>query len=265
MKRCAALLVLVLSSVSLVYAGINIVPMRFEGIGRPGDTIEAAYTITNPEKEKVRVNITSKDYYVCEENKGVKQEDWFEMPVREYDLEPNETKKVNFKIKVPQNVSGFLMVVNSFMAQKVEVDNSVTDQMLKTQFTLAIYVRIKDTEKFGLAIESLDLSESSHIVDAMAKVTNTGNSYVRPFLKVDFYKKGFLSSKKVGSSDLQQGWPVFPKQSEIYRGKLDAPALKDGKYKAVLTAWCDEDKNVNIKKVFKFRLKKNSIEMAKQK
>ncbi|MCB4791146.1 MAG: hypothetical protein LHV68_04585 [Elusimicrobia bacterium] len=264
MKRCLMLLMSVLFSFSLAYAGISILPMRFEYLSDPGDVFEGAYKITNQEKNDVRVDVNSKDYYIADENTGMKQETWFEMPVREFDLKPEETKEVKFKVKVPKDAKGFLMVLNSYLVQNIEKNGEVADQMLKTQYSIPVYVRIRNTEKFGLDIGDLELSGNSFEVNAMAKVSNIGNSLLRPFGSVEIYRKGFLLSKKTGNFELKQGWPVFPKQTETYQGKKDGFSLKGGKYKAVLKIWTTEPVTIRVKKSYNFILANEQIKMLKK-
>jgi hypothetical protein len=250
--------------VSASYAGISILPMRFEYLSLPGVVLDGSYQISNPTQNKVRVTVSPKDYYILEENKGIKQQDWFEMSEKAYDLNPGETKNVDFKIKVPRQAKGFLMMLNSFLSQEYDDKGVIVDGMLKTQYSIPVYVKIKDTEKYSLEIEKIQFAKMGSEFNALVSISNTGNIYLRPYGSVVIFRKTLFSKKLLGSMETKQGWPVFPKQPEAYKASTDKLDIKPGSYTAVVKAWCDEPAVLKTEKTYDFSVTKTGEVIVKE-
>lgn len=249
------LLFLILLSYSYTYAGgISIEPLRIELNAKPGHQLEGFYTVTNTDTQPLRVAIQSKDYFTLEENKRFGIENWFRLFLREFDLGGRDSQKIMYNITVPQKAQGFLMVLNSFSSEKLTSQGDVQKEMLKTAYSVPVYVRIKGRETVSAEIQKLEIAGDTNTVHVMVQVHNSGNTYLRPSGKVEIFE----GKKPLGSINLKKGWPVFPNKTELYQGQQTGFDLKPGNYTMIAKMW-NESPVVQFDKEEHFKVNKQGV------
>ncbi len=235
MKHYARVLFTLILSAAAAHASVSVDPIRVELDGKPGQRIEGSYIVTNPENSPVLVSISSKKYFTLDENKKIAIEDWFEMPEREFRLEKHASKEIMYTITVPGKASGFLMLLNSFSAKKLDENGNVLHEMINKVFSMPVYVRVKGTQDVRADIKEIRIGGAPQELRVMVSVSNTGNTYLRTTGEAEILRDG----KTVGSITLKEGWPVFPGKTESYRGQHTGLDLEPGTYTMIIRVHSD--------------------------
>src|SRR5437016_5403782 len=95
-------LALFVNATSTVWA-LTVTPAHTEIRLTPGTTTQAVLNVSNEDKAEVQVDVSKKDWFIPEPNKGMTVERWLDVlgPARFY-LKPGESRNVNVTVSCPK-------------------------------------------------------------------------------------------------------------------------------------------------------------------
>jgi len=255
----ALTITLCLLSVNSLLAGITVEPVRQEIKVSAGKEAQGSYFVYNVGKEPTRVTVAPRDWFVLEENKGIKIDSWLRITPQEVDLEPGEKREVKYEVAVPTRAIGELVAMVSFVPQAEE------ESAINVVFSVSLYVMIEGTEILKGEISKVDIrrweKEGSSDLRLAVLVENRGNVHLRPKGKIVIEDR---KSKEIKEVELTYGWPVYPGKNRAYFGDWKGASLKSGKYKAIATVDYGDTENI-LKKTVSFEVdKKGNIEMGEK-
>jgi hypothetical protein len=246
-----------LLSVNHLFAGITVEPVRQEIKVSPGKEAQGSYFMYNVGKERTRVTVAPRDWFVLEENRGINVDSWLRISPRELDLEPGERKEVKYEVAVPARAIGELVAMISFAPQAEE------ESTINVVFSVSLYVMIEGTEILKGEISKVDIRrwerEDSSDLRLAVLVENRGNVHLRPKGKIVIED---IKGKEIKEVELTYGWPVYPGKNRAYFGDWKGAGLKSGKYKAIATVDYGAPEEI-LKKIVSFKVdKEGNIEMG---
>jgi len=223
-----ALVIAILPSNSL-FAGIGAEPTVTEISILPGGKAKGIFTVANDGDEPIQVVVQPENWPQKKEAMDV--DSWLTIKPEEFKLGPQGTKKVKYKVRVPQEAEGELMSM-VFFATTAPAGKAVN---IRTRFGVALYVAIKGTEVLegeilDLKINRVTAKEGREKLDFIAVVENRGNVHFRPRGKV-IIEDG--EGKKLDEVEIQYGWPVSPGDKHLYDGYWEPEEILPGSYKAI--------------------------------
>lgn len=233
---------------------LSVTPARQEIKGLKGMVGAGTFVVSTNTKESQHIVVKWRDWFKLEENKEIEIKDWLKIDSMEFELIPGEKKKINYKVKIPDNAVGMLMAMVSFCPR---VEGAGVGIVVSSP----IYVIIEDTEIIKADIYKVMLSRMRKSSDMQATVVveNKGNVYLRPRGKAIISK----GEREIATIELKHGWPVFPRQKHSYIGHGKGIELKKGKYKmrAIINYGSSED---ILEKTISFKVdKKGNIKQKK--
>jgi len=245
--------------VNSLFAGISVEPVRQEISVVPGKEAQGGYFVYNVGKEPTHVTVGPRDWFVLEENRGIKVDSWLKIMPQELDLEPGERKEVKYEVAVPTGAIGELVAMISFVPQAEE------ESTINVVFSVSLYVMIEGTEILRGEISKVDIrrweSEGSSDLRLAVLVENRGNVHLRPKGKIVIED---MKGKEIKEVELTYGWPVYPGKNRGYFGDWKGARLESGKYRAIATVdYGDPEKILRETVTFKVD-KKGNIEMGEK-
>lgn len=246
-----------LLSINSLFAGIAVEPVRQEIKVASGGEVQGSYFVYNVGKEPTHITVAPRDWFVLEENKGLKIDSWLRITPQELDLEPGERKEVKYEVAVPAGAIGELVAMISFIPRAEE------ESTINVVFSVSLYVMIEGTEILKGEISKVDIRrwerEGSSDLRLAVLVENRGNVHLRPKGKIVVEDRKGNEIKEI---ELTYGWPVYPGREHAYFGDWQGARLKSGEYKAIATVDYGDPENI-LTKGISFKVdKKGNIEMG---
>ncbi|MBU2109458.1 DUF916 domain-containing protein [Patescibacteria group bacterium] len=220
----------------------------------PGEIKEAKVNVVNHSKESVEVKIypvdavTTKDGAFApqpEDREKVDVGAWVTMSVSELSLEPNETKAVDFTIKVPENAEvGDHMGAIIVQGKEVPEAEEGTTMRVVTRVGARIYLTVP-----GEMIKELELEDFSYKIEEGQVVfyltlTNKGNIRIAPKGEIEIKDKSGNAVDKIKITKRE----VFPKDTIVLPTKWEKTMA--GKFTALATVSYGTEKNLTKKLSF---------------
>jgi hypothetical protein len=243
--------------VNSLFAGITVEPVRQEIKVSPGEGARGSYFVYNVGEKPTRVSVAPRDWFILEENKGIKVDSWLKITPQELDLEPGESEEVKYEVAVPTGAIGELVAMISFIPRAEE------ESGINVVFSVSLYVMIEGTEILKGEISKLDIrrweSEGSSDLRLGVLIENKGNVHLRPKGKIVIED---TKGKEIKEVELTYGWPVYPGKNHAYFADWKGAHLKSGKYKAIATVDYGDPENI-LRETVRFKVdKKGNIEVG---
>lgn len=222
-------LLLFLHFSSTIYAGISVKPTVTEIRLSPGKRKVGTFTVANDGDNSLHIKVEPEDWMKKEETVGVSS--WLRVKPLEFELAGGDSRKVKYKIEVPQDAEGELVAMVFF--------GSITPAGgglgIQTRFGVSIYVAIEGTEVVEANIEKLDAtrygggSSDNYGINFGVTVANTGNVHIRPKGKISIENE---NGERVKDLDIFYGFPVFPQAKRTFPAIWRGGELPPGEYRA---------------------------------
>ncbi|MFH1593653.1 MAG: hypothetical protein ABID09_03025 [Candidatus Omnitrophota bacterium] len=213
---------------------IIIGPSRLEVSMAKGETAEIDYYAQNEAEAPIHVAVEAENWFKGTEAYDIKPEDWLELSISEFDLEPMEIKKLKLIVKVPQDATGE-MVAQIFFSSGV-TGESVLPGAIRARLGAILYVAIEGTEIVDGHIEDIVVARGIQgDEDALkigVRVKNEGNVHLRPTGSVVIED---LNGEKILEKNIASGRAVLPGQDFLYYALPDKTKLSKGEYKVKAT------------------------------
>lgn len=216
----------------LLYAGIGVKPTVTELSLSPGKRRAGTFTVLNDGDKAVKVKVELEDWRRKEE--GVEVDSWLKVKPLEFELGPGKTKKVKYKIEIPQEAEGELVAM-VFFGSLAPAGGGVG---IKMRFGVSIYVAIKGTEVVEANIEKLDAknygseSPENYGINFGVTIENMGNVHIRPKGRVTVEDE---EGNRIKELEVFHGFPVFPQAKRTFPAIWKRGVLPPGEYKAKAT------------------------------
>jgi hypothetical protein len=185
----------------------------------PGEVKNAKVDVINQSSQSVDIKIypvdavTTKDGAFAPQPEDAKKTDvgaWVSLPVSELSLGPNETKTIDFTIRVPENVEvGDHMGAIIIQGKEVPAAEEGTTMRVVTRVGARIYLTVP-----GELIRELELNEFSWKMEEDRAVfyltlTNKGNIRISPKGEIEIKNKAGKVVDKIAITERE----VFPKDT----------------------------------------------------
>lgn len=204
-----------LPAISYAAGGIGALPTHYELKGSSGEKLKGSYSVYNSGEKPVEVEVYFRDYFKLEENMDIDTKDWLYVRPKKFRLNPQEKREVKYIARVPEGAVGEVMSMIFFRAP------SGPDSNVMMSFGVSLYVMIEETEVIKGEIGDIKLNKVFPSAGDLLPyysveipVKNNGNVHLRPHIKIDLYR----DKKKLKTSDVPFGWPVFPNETYRYLG-----------------------------------------------
>lgn len=210
----------------------------------PGEVKEAKVNVVNQSEEPVEVKIypvdavTTKDGAFAPQSEDREKIDvgaWINMPTSELSLKPNETKVIDFTIKVPENAEvgdhmGAIIVQN----KEIPKTEEGTAMQVVNRVGARIYLTVP-----GEIIKELEFKDFSWKMEKGQVVfyltlTNKGNVRISPKEEIKIRDKSGNTIDKIKIA----GREVFPKDTIVLPTKWEKTTA--GKFTALATVSYDK-------------------------
>lgn len=223
----------------------------------PSEVKEAKVNVVNQSDQSVEVKIypvdavTTKDGAFAPQSEDREKIDvgaWINMPVSELSLKPNETKAVDFTIKVPENAEvGDHMGAIIVQGKEVAEAGEGTAMRVVSRVGARIYLTVP-----GEIIKKLELKEFSWKMEEGQVVfyltlTNKGNIRISPKGEIEIKDKSGNAADKIKITERE----VFPKDTIVLPTRWEKTIA--GKFTALATVSYGTEKNLT--KELKFEVK----------
>ncbi|OGR90376.1 MAG: hypothetical protein A2992_09665 [Elusimicrobia bacterium RIFCSPLOWO2_01_FULL_59_12] len=206
---------------------LSVSPGRTEVRLAPGASQRGALTTTNDSPDRQHVTLSTKDWFVLEANRAKKLtvNTWLKLHgAKEFDLNPGESREVQFTVKCPKDARGELVGMVSFM--------HTPDQpsMMTPMISVSVYLEAAGTEQRAGEIERLAVRKWNNQIQAAVGVKSTGNVHLRPTGTIALEDS---TRKEVARFPVKEGGPAYPGQGKGYFAKVPADfQLTPGRYTA---------------------------------
>ena len=240
-----------------LYAGIGVSPENIEMVVSEGRAAKGAYTVVNDSDAPAHVKVEVEDWLKARLGKsGIPVEQWLQISPMEFDMEPKETRKIEYIITPPKGQEGELAAMVFFGTPSSEGGFNIT-----SRFGVSIYIAIENTIRLACSIK--DITVSRDVADPKKElnlkdkrlifdvdVENSGNVHIRPTGNIEIVgENGTSDNVKIG-----RGFPVYPGKSLNYGIPWDKKDIAPGKYNATITLDCGSlykiDKRIEKKTSF---------------
>ncbi len=214
----------------------------------PGEIKEAKVNVVNLSDQPVEVKIypvdavTTKDGAFAPKSEDAERVDvgaWTTISVSELSLEPNETKAIDFTLKVPENAEvGDHMGAIIVQGKEVPEAEKGTAMRVATRVGARIYLTVP-----GEMIKELELKEFSYKIEENQVVfyltlTNKGNVRILPKGEIEIKDKGGKAVDKIKITERE----VFPEDTIELPTKWEKTMA--GKFTALAEVSYDAEKTL---------------------
>lgn len=196
-----------------------------------GETASGIFMVSNLSGETQHIYVEPRYWHMVEENKKIPLDSWLDIEPGEFDIGPNEDKKIAYRLTVPEEAVGELAVMIAFRPQPLEAEETT----INVVFSVSLYVRVRELEKIECKISDFKLwkFEDRNGLGVSVELKNTGNVHLKPKMQV-FIQNIF--SRTLNRAVLSYGKPTYPGKSQDYGGAIYNFKLKPGIYKAMVDA-----------------------------
>lgn len=190
-----------------------------------GKDVEGYITLKNEKAVPIELEVTFRNSSLTAD----KFPGWLALTPQKFSLNPDEEKKLHYKVSVSKEATGQFLGIISFD----EIVKDEKKQMLGVRTRISIYIAttIEGTEVYAGKIQSIKLNPSKQD-QFNVLVENEGNVYVKT--------KGQCTIKSVATGEMIAEFTVNPKMAPVYAnktrnliGKMDSP-LRPGDYEVIV-------------------------------
>jgi len=213
---------------SFLYAGIGVDPTVTEISLSPGKKKAGKFTVINDGSEAIQVKVEGEEWG---RKIGVPVTSWLDVKPLEFELGPGETRRVKYRIEIPEEAKGELMAM-VFFGSIAPAGGGVG---IQTRFGVSIYVTIEGTEVVEADIEKIDVARygnetsDNYGINFGITVENKGNVHIRPKGKISVED---WEGNMVKEVDIFYGFPVFPLAKRTFPANWKGGVIPTGKYRA---------------------------------
>lgn len=237
MTRLArTLLALGLLSISMetgLFAFVSVDPGAIEIFEVPGKKASGYFAVKNPLKTEVEVEMKAQPFQEAAGMVKIPHDTWLHLPKTDkFNLEPGQTRKVKYKVRVPRELAGETMAIVYFIIHVAEP--TLGGATVERRHGIPVYVAAKNSEKVQAEIQQRTARFTSQVssmpspIEFSVSVKNNGNVHLRPKGRVQIFK----DDRMVEQSELQSGWPVFPGTQHTYFAATAKSDWEAGQYRA---------------------------------
>jgi hypothetical protein len=224
---------------------LTITPARQEFLVEPGKKITGEYLVTNDTDKKIVVDITTKDWFISEENKDLTCDKWLKLKTKkQVILDKGETKKISFSCLAPKTAKGALFAMISANSKPYGEDSA-----LNIMLSVPVILILKGTEIYETECKELKLFvENNKFLQISFEVENKGNVHLRP--------KGYckLVSKDNNQQiiiEIPEGRPIYPKMKRTIIARKEIELIPEGVYNGKIELNCG---NILLSKDFELEV-----------
>ncbi|MDP3790725.1 MAG: hypothetical protein Q8R38_01625 [Candidatus Omnitrophota bacterium] len=238
--RILAIMLLTMSclflSHSSCYAALVVDPESIELVASPDTATNGVYNVINEGGESVHVLVQPEEWPRSATPKNdISVDKWLTVTPMEFDIVPQERKKVQFAINPPTNHGGELSAMIFFATTSPKGMMNIT-----TRNGVSLYAAFADTMRLECSISDVRIDRfeqktNSGIVDRgivfTINVENNSNVHIRPTGSI------VITGEDGSKHDLniERGFPAYAGGKESYQVLWDKKDITQGKYEAMIT------------------------------
>lgn len=206
--------------VNSVLEALTITPARQEFLLLPTTKHQSYYVVTNDTNEELKITLTTKDWYITNENKSFTCDKWLKIKTKPYFvLKPKESKKIDFEVEVPKDAKGALFAMITVTSTKSEAD------MLNLALSVPVIIIIKGTEIYSARIDNEKFNIYENNLQLSFDVINEGNIHIRPKGRCRIFNQ--VNEFFI---EIPESRPVYPGSKRKLIGTKSLSEVHDGEY-----------------------------------
>lgn len=236
-----------------LYAGVSAQPDSTELVVRTGEPTPGAIQVRNDSPETVHVKVEPEDWLKWRAKRDVMPVGkWLTVSPLEFDLEPKETKQVDYTINVPNNDEPELVAMVFFGTTAPNGAFNITNR-----YGVSIYAALSD--KLSLECSIAGVTIDRNIITTEAGKTDNGLVFL-----IDVVNGGSVHLRPIGDivitdeegakyhAPIVRDFPVYPGNHFIQRVFWNNKDIKPGRYEADI--YLDYGKLYSIDKVIEKKI-----------
>ncbi|MDD3905133.1 MAG: hypothetical protein PHS46_01210 [Candidatus Omnitrophica bacterium] len=220
----------VLFFASLAYAGIVVQPDSTEVMVKADEAATGILQVVNSGQEAVHVKVQPEDWLKQRTGaSSVPVEAWLTVEPIEFDMNPGETKSVDYTINVPRDASAEVVAMVYFATTALQGTLNITNR-----YGVSIYAAVSDKINIDCELKGLDIdSTNDKGIIFILNLVNKGNAHLRPTGNILITSAdGTKSDLRIGRdfpiySGLGLEQRVFWKNGGAVPGKYEAEIMLD--------------------------------------
>jgi len=241
MNRIGILNLLVMLGLTSPLWGLTVSPARTEIRIPAGKSLAGELRIHNETAALINVTVSTKDWFVLEQNKNIGVDSWLKVKGRkQFSLKPGEERQVHYQAKPPREAQGELVGMVSFLYEKEEAS------MVTPMISVSVYVAIDGTDLRTGEIRDVAVNQQAGITTVVCTVKSTGNAHIRPRGQVQVVDG---AGKIVADWPIRSGDPIYPASERQFSTENQKMVLSAGRYK-VRTVLEDKTWNAEVTRGF---------------
>lgn len=217
------------------YSGIGASPENIELMVSQDSETRGVYTVVNDGAVTAHVKVDVEDWFKSRLGKeGPPVESWLKISPTEFDIEPKESKEVEYVITAPKGDESEVAAMVFFGAPSDNEGFSIT-----SRFGVSIYAAIKDNVRLGCELKGISVYRNivgpTDGVDLNKKdimftiaVENTGNVHLRPVGAITVNGENGATY----NVPIERGFPAYPGKALNVEALWKITDLRPGKYTA---------------------------------
>lgn len=222
MKRFFIILVMLVFSKGVSFAGIGVDPVILEVLVNRGLPAKGIFKVLNTGKNPVHIRVSPEKWQGMDPDINI----WLMLNPREFELAQNERREVAYTITPTDDSNGELRCMVFFVADEMGENRS----NVGIRFGVPIYAVVSGTEILDVEISGVEIKYAEKVLNGTILVNNRSNIHIRPDISVDVLD---IKDRLVSSYNLSHGQPAQAGQNRPFEFEQYL-VLNDGKYKAVV-------------------------------
>lgn len=226
-------------------ASLSVSPSRTFLKVIPGKGYEGFWILKNTSVKPIKITLLEEDWTELGANKKVgKPDSWLKIPLKEISLQPQEEKKITYKIRLSRGMKGEKLAQVFFDPAYLSDEGS----FLHTRTGVLVIAVAKNTEKielgnFEFKVVTQEKTGKSHLD---FKMDNLGNVHTKWKALIDLWFNG----KKIESFVLQPPQSILTGESKHFSAPIKQKDLPSEGIKAKTTLCYGLENDSDLKKEF---------------
>ena len=211
----------------LAYAGIGVKPTITEITVPAARATKGILVVVNSDEETLHVTVEPEDWLKKRTGKdSIPVGDWLTIESMEFDIEPEEVKRIGYTISPPAGYEGELIAM-IFFAASVPMEGAFG---ITSRFGVSIYAAIEETIILACNIDNIAAKKDQKGIIFSMDLENQGNVHLRPAGNILILAEDGTEYNVL----IKRGFPVYPGSELNYSirwNKIDVPP---GRYEATM-------------------------------
>lgn len=262
-KIVILLMLIIISGIAVIKSSSEEIHISSSSIlltGRPGRVFNGNFTIYTDTGNLRSVGLEGqlKPWFLLEENKTINLRKWVRISPLSFELEPGESKIINYHITVPEEAVGYMMVMLTYQTKPIEpeeelefegeenqvdaefqdfgpaVENNLPKEKEEKKkekvmvYNLPVYLIIEGKTEINFKVKNLQIQNKEKKAVTSLELENQGNIFIRPnLMEIRIHDEYY---NEIAVITLDHNKPLFNNSIYTYTGDGEILSLDQGEY-----------------------------------